>query len=502
MRVEIRERPYDLYAVMGVSIILMLVLLFTPKITFLRVILGLPFILFFPGYVLISALYPEKQTILTVGRNTSDENEPEIGGISGESGRKQTKYERRKARRKRREERYREKNTGEDDRDEERVKTKGLDGLERAALSLGLSIAISSLIGLILNFTYDWDPDNLGLRLVPIFGSMFLFVVITGGVAVRRRYMVPVEKRFGIVIDLSTAEDQTGADKALTVGIVIMMIISVSLLVYIVVVPREGESFTEFYILGESGKAEEYPSLIHAGSEQLVYIGIENHEHRMMNYTLVGMIRDGAENESVGSFDHILVEPDRNPSMEISVRDGENVEMDVNFTIMEIGLHRLRFYLFVDGEEYQGIHIWVRVFDEASLESVGSSGDLSFLTGFDGDPSNLLSPFGGGYREISVNYHRSAERDMDVTVRLNISQNPVYPDLIMLEMGSGPDPIILPGANLTESSGVAFSVRVNATEVYHPLLLRFPRGDHYLTVTVISPSGVGIHTVYVSGEGD
>jgi len=59
---------------------------------------------------------------------------------------------------------------------------KELDGIERFALSVGLSIAITPLIGLILNYT-PW-----GIRLDPIITSLFMFTLSIAVLATYRRY--------------------------------------------------------------------------------------------------------------------------------------------------------------------------------------------------------------------------------------------------------------------------------------------------------------------------
>lgn len=53
--------------------------------------------------------------------------------------------------------------------------------LERLAFSLGLSLAVVPLLGLVLNFT-------LGVRLVPVVSSLFVFVVAVGLFAAYRKY--------------------------------------------------------------------------------------------------------------------------------------------------------------------------------------------------------------------------------------------------------------------------------------------------------------------------
>ena len=38
--------------------------------------------------------------------------------------------------------------------------------------------------------------------------------------------------------------------------------------VYVIVTPKEGEKFTEFYVLGSGGKAEDYPTNLKVGEDQ------------------------------------------------------------------------------------------------------------------------------------------------------------------------------------------------------------------------------------------
>ena len=47
-----------------------------------------------------------------------------------------------------------------------------------------------------------------------------------------------------------------------------------------------GERFTEFYILGEEGKAAGYPTNLSVGQNATVIIGIANHEYQRVNYTV------------------------------------------------------------------------------------------------------------------------------------------------------------------------------------------------------------------------
>lgn len=110
-------------------------LLLFPLVAFtsggVRIAFGLLFALFFPGYALISALFPKRE---------------KLGGI------------------------------------------------ERVALSFGLSIAVVPLIGLILNFT-PW-----GIRLYPIVVSVTLFILIAAVFAWYRQRKLAPDQRFRVVI--------------------------------------------------------------------------------------------------------------------------------------------------------------------------------------------------------------------------------------------------------------------------------------------------------------
>ena len=135
-----------------------------------------------------------------------------------------------------------------------------LDGVERLALSFGLSIAVTPLIGLLLNYT------SYGIRLDPILLSLSSLTVLLVAVAYLRRRLTTSESRFrvdfgGFFRTLGggfSGESRTG--KILSVILIISILVAVSATVFVVVEPKVGESFTEFYILGPGGMASDYPT--------------------------------------------------------------------------------------------------------------------------------------------------------------------------------------------------------------------------------------------------
>ena len=56
-----------IYAIILLTAILFVIIAFLPN-NVLRIIIGLPFVLFFPGFTFISALYPRKQSLNVIER--------------------------------------------------------------------------------------------------------------------------------------------------------------------------------------------------------------------------------------------------------------------------------------------------------------------------------------------------------------------------------------------------------------------------------------------------
>ena len=257
----------------------------------IRKALGLAFVLFFPGYVFVNALFPNR---------------------------------------------------------------KELDNLERLALSFGLSIAIVPLIGLALNFT-PW-----GIRLIPILISLTVVNVLFALLAIYRR-----EKAIEPWIPWITLErikeelewEESGRlDKILTVVLIVAIITSIGALGYVITHPKQGEKFTEFYILGPEGKASDYPTDLRVGQNGTVTIGIVNHEHRNVTYYvqiwLVNLTWDKGTNTTIihemypmpGWFNVTL------PHVPVNIEGNWTPEFERNYTfsIDKPGRWQVWFLLFKD----------------------------------------------------------------------------------------------------------------------------------------------------------
>lgn len=270
-------RPWDLVAVAGLVLLAaMAVVVDAPG--FVRVPLGLLFVLAAPGYAFIAALYPERHREVA----TDEDESTAATDAPSKSAPKPAKSGK-----------------------ASRIKglptlaagRRGISPLERVALSLGLSIAIVPLLGLALNYT-PW-----GIREGPVLATLSIFTLACLGFAWRRRERLPEDERLELRVAYESEPWSTRAplDKGLSVALAAAVVFAAGSLVYVLVVPRPAELFTEFYILGPTGKASCYPATYRDGAYRVsdadaqagcplqvrnVTIGIVNHEGAPVTYTL------------------------------------------------------------------------------------------------------------------------------------------------------------------------------------------------------------------------
>lgn len=225
-----------------------------------------------------------------------------------------------------------------------------LDGVERVALSFGLSVAVVPLMGLSLNYT-PW-----GIRLTPVVVSISLFTIVMAAAAYFRRMSLPEDERFSVdfrpFLNSARAElladEKSRLDKALTILLILSIILSVSALAYVVVTPKQGEKFTEFYILGPKGKAFDYPTNVTAGNKSTLIVGVVNHEYSTVNYTM---------RLSFDDFDVL------GQKQKIRLDHNQTWEYPVSYILSHPGNEqKLEFLLYKEDNftaPYRDLHLWV-----------------------------------------------------------------------------------------------------------------------------------------------
>ncbi len=186
----------------------------------LRVALGVPFVLFFSGYCLVSALFPRK-------------------GV--------------------------------------------LDGVERVALGFGLSIALIPLIGLALNYTWGIKSLPIHVSVFSVIMVLSAIAVWRRWHLPKEERFDPQFKDKFEQLTLGWRTGGVW-DKVLTVVLVVAIVGAIGATVYVTQTSPEREDFTEFYILGPEGKAANYPGNLMVGQEGTVIVGVVNREHDPMDY--------------------------------------------------------------------------------------------------------------------------------------------------------------------------------------------------------------------------
>jgi uncharacterized membrane protein len=340
----VRRLPADLAGAAALVVLTVLAtLLPVVSETPLRIVFGLPFLLFVPGYVFVAALFPESET----------PGEKDAGGGTPEA----------------------------DD-------PSGIDGIERVALSFGLSIAIVPLIGLVLNFT-PW-----GIRLVPILVGVSAFALVGIAVATVRRWNLPEAEQLRVPYREWIAagrgelfEPDSRADAALNVLLVFSILLATASVGYAVAVPKQGEQFSELYLLTEDEDglvADDYPTELVRGEPGSLVVGIGNQEHDTTAYTVVGKLQqveirrpgndsvnDTTETEAVSIS---VLEEEEVAMFEPELGHNESWTREHNVTPTLTGEDLRLTYLLYRGSvpddpgvdnAYRETHIWVNVSEPA-----------------------------------------------------------------------------------------------------------------------------------------
>jgi uncharacterized membrane protein len=268
----------DLLTIDILIAVLIIIVSFVP-IAPVRVILGLPFILFFPGYVLLAAIFTSRAKFA---------------------------------------------------------------GIERLALSIVVSIAIVALTGLGLNFT-PW-----GITLESTLYTLSALIVAISLAAFIRRHLSASNKLLTEINFRLPNWSETGLNRYLSITLGTLILIGLGVLGYMWAVPQTEEKFTEFYMLGFAGQAQNYPTefimendrivrvvygdntYISNGDSGNITLGIINNERRTVSYSLAMEINNSPidveyDGKSLSKIDNI------------DLASGEKWENSVGFSPSSIG---------------------------------------------------------------------------------------------------------------------------------------------------------------------
>jgi uncharacterized membrane protein len=287
------------------SILLILVAFFIPS-NLLRIILGIPFLIFSPGYVLICAILDKE----------------------------------------------------------------GMDGIEKAGLSIVTSIALVGLIGFGLNYTAS------GITLEMILASIGFFVIVVSIIGLVRQsrswrgLILAPEFRF-----ITPAGLKNLFSNPVISILLVLIVVALGGLGYAAITSKASEKFTEFYILGLYGKAQDYPAefITENGTvTQVVYdseiealpgtlgkvtLGLVNQQQQTASYSVkIKIDNETADFDYSGMIQRELKINDLQP--------GVKWEGEIGFAPHHTGdKQKVEFILYKDGETVpeDSLQLWIDV---------------------------------------------------------------------------------------------------------------------------------------------
>lgn len=252
-RSEWIESVLDLVIVAAYLVVTDAVFVLVSGETALKGLLGVPLLLFLPGYAIVSGLFPRQRapgTDRSQGSVTSDATD-----------------------------RF------------------ALRWNDRLLLSVATSIAVVPPLAVLLGVSgYGLTREWL---LVGSIEAIILAGLAVG--AVRRRRQPPGDRfrlqyrrlpdRTGSLVPSS----RTSVDRGLSVALAVLIVLSVATFGYAMVEPPSGEQFSTLTVVteNESGEyvADGYPSDLARGERAELVVGVENHEGEPMEYGVVAVLQ-------------------------------------------------------------------------------------------------------------------------------------------------------------------------------------------------------------------
>ncbi|NEU56522.1 DUF1616 domain-containing protein [Halorussus sp. MSC15.2] len=317
--------PLDLLAIVGYAVVAV-ALLSRPGVygSPLGVAVGLPLVLFAPGYALVALLFPgATPDDAAVGRTLAA------------------------------------------------VRQHGLVETERAALGFGLSLAVLPILGVALAVS-PWaiDPGTVLL-------SVAALTVSLSAAAGVRRLRRPADRRFALSIrawaDGGRRAVSTGslADRAVNVGLAAAVVVAVAAVGYAVAAPGDSQEFTGVSLLSqnETGElvADDYPENFERGESRPLVVELANQEGEQTSYSVVVELQRVRQADDGGAK---VVEDRTLATFTPTVGAGQEWRTTHEVTPTMTGEDLRLVYLVYEGDPpadpttenaYRNVHVWVNV---------------------------------------------------------------------------------------------------------------------------------------------
>ncbi|WP_049911033.1 DUF1616 domain-containing protein [Halorubrum coriense] len=314
----------DLLAIAALTAVVGLFVFVSPlSDTPLRPVVSLVFVLFAPGYVYLSVLFPK--------RSCPSETADSASATEHSDG--------------------------------------GLGSLERLVFSFGVSVAIAVLLGLALGY---WFP---GISRSNLYVGLAALVAVGLPLAAKRRSGLPSDVRMrsphrtvSIRVRSALAGQGTAAN-AMNVLLALVFIAAV-LSVGAGVESSQGGEVTELYLLSENESGEyvprNYPETVSRGGNESFALGVTNREGETTTYTAIVLLQAFEEDDGA----RLLVSETRLQTLSTTLDHGETERIPHHIEPrVDDRSYRLT-YLLYTGEPppnpsvdnaYREVHLWIRV---------------------------------------------------------------------------------------------------------------------------------------------
>lgn len=238
-----------------------------------------------------------------------------------------------------------------------------IDGLERVALSIGLSVAALPLVGIGLAVS----PLPIGQRSVLVAAGGI--TVLAAGYALVRRLGTERAVRYRSPVHLLRGA-RGGASLAVSLTLAASVIIALAVFGFTMAMPQTGPGTTDLHLmtLDEDGEpvAAAYPETIGLDETATVHVGVDNQEYERVSYTLIvrlETIEEGGGSDDIDQADEIYEE-----TFEVDHGDRWLEPVDISPTIAGEEV-RVSFLLYQDDPHfyvdqrtaYRHTHIWIDV---------------------------------------------------------------------------------------------------------------------------------------------
>lgn len=215
-------------------------------------------------------------------------------------------------------------------------KNDDLELVERFALGFGSSLILTSLIGLVFNYT----PWSIRLELILIVLAVFslIFCLIT----FIKTKKLPMEKRLHI----------PKLEKVLGIFLIICIILTIGTAAYTLLKPGPIQTddnktnFTDFYIKGVDANASNYTLNLTSGTKSNLTMVLVNKEGTTANYRLLVRV-----NNTILKQDNV------------TLQNNQQMEIPLNFTAGTLGQKKMELILYKlpDQNPYKTRSLWMKI---------------------------------------------------------------------------------------------------------------------------------------------